>query len=96
MPALNTTRTAKHAVIRARIDETTKARATETLSQLGLTPSDVIRLLMTHIAEEGSIPFDIHVPNSTTKAALEESEESADVPGTDNVDGFLDLLENDV
>jgi DNA-damage-inducible protein J len=60
--------------VRARIDNVTKARASEALEAMGLSISDAIRLLMLRIAEEKRMPFDLRVPNATTKAAIRELE----------------------
>lgn len=95
MPALNTSRTAKHDVVRARIDRDTKARATKTLTELGLTPSDAIRMLMTHIAKEGALPFEVHVPNTVTAAALAESDAPDKLPQSESIDDFFQELAAD-
>lgn len=52
------------AIVRARIDTDTKQKAAFALDSMGLSISDAIRLLMTRIAEEQRLPFDIKVPNS--------------------------------
>ena len=66
---MNTTDT-----VRARIDSTTKARATSALTAMGLSVSDAIRMLMTRVAEEQRLPFDVSVPNAESKAAIAELE----------------------
>lgn len=60
--------------VRARIDTATKARAASALEAMGLSISDAIRLLMLRIADEHRLPFDIKVPNSTTRKAMAELE----------------------
>lgn len=50
--------------VRARIDSDTKERATRALDAMGLSVSDVIRILMLRIADENRLPFDVRVPNS--------------------------------
>ncbi len=60
--------------VRSRIDSRTKKRATVALAAMGLTCSDVIRMLMVRVAEEQQIPFDVKVPNQTTRAAIAELE----------------------
>jgi DNA-damage-inducible protein J len=59
-------------VVRARIDQATKVRATAALEAMGLSISDAIRLLMFRVAEENRLPFDIRVPNSQSVAAMKE------------------------
>jgi len=60
--------------VRARIDTNTKERAASALKAMGLSVSDAIRLLMLRIADEHRLPFDVKVPNATTKKALAELE----------------------
>lgn len=60
--------------VRARIDTDTKERAADALDAMGLSISDAIRLLMMRIADERRLPFDIKVPNVTTRKAIAELE----------------------
>ena len=60
--------------VRARIDEDTKARASEALESMGLSMSDAIRLLMMRIADEQCLPFDVKAPTATTRQAIDELE----------------------
>ncbi len=60
--------------VRARIDSATKERATEALGRMGLTVSDAIRLLMLRVADERRLPFEVRVPNKTTRKAMDELE----------------------
>ena len=60
--------------VRARIDTNTKERAAEALEAMGLSISDAIRLLMLRIADERRLPFEVKVPNATTRKAMAELE----------------------
>ncbi len=60
--------------VRARIDTHTKERAAEALAAMGLSISDAIRLLMLRVADERRLPFDVKVPNATTRKAIAELE----------------------
>jgi DNA-damage-inducible protein J len=60
-------------VIRARIDEKTKAEATAVLSAMGLTLSDAFRLMVKRIVAEKALPFEPLVPNAETIAAMREA-----------------------
>ncbi|MGA2080466.1 MAG: type II toxin-antitoxin system RelB/DinJ family antitoxin [Holophaga sp.] len=60
--------------VRARIDTLTKNRATEALEAMGLSISDAIRLLLLRIADERRLPFEVRVPNATTRKAMAEAE----------------------
>ena len=61
------------AFVRARIDETLKDEAASVLADMGLTVSDVVRIVLTRIAKEKALPFALEVPNSETRAAMEEA-----------------------
>jgi DNA-damage-inducible protein J len=63
---------AQDSVVRARIDEKTKAKAAKVFAECGLTLSDAIRIMLTRTAQEKAIPFSIHVPNKTTQRAIRE------------------------
>ncbi len=60
--------------VRARIDAATKDRAAQALEAMGLSISDAIRLLMLRVADERRLPFEIRVPNATTRRAIAELE----------------------
>lgn len=61
------------AFVRARIDEGLKNEAATVLAEMGLTVSDVVRMTLTRIAKDKALPFELKVPNSATRAAIEES-----------------------
>ena len=61
---------AANSVVRARIDERTKAEAAAVLKAIGLTVSDAFRLMMVRIAKEKALPFEPLVPNDETIAAM--------------------------
>ena len=60
--------------VRARIDATTKNRATKALAAMGLSVSDAIRLLMVRVAADKALPFPVKVPNAMTRKAMAELE----------------------
>ena len=60
--------------VRARINTTTKKRAADALDAMGLSISDAIRLLMLRVADERRMPFEVKVPNATTRKAIAELE----------------------
>ena len=63
-----------NALVQARIDEAVKKEATTVLAAMGLTVSDAVRLLLTKVAREHTLPFDVRIPNAKTKAAMRELE----------------------
>jgi DNA-damage-inducible protein J len=80
--------------VRARIDTATKERASDALEAMGLSVSDAIRLLMLRIAEERRLPFDVKVPNATTRKAIAELE-SGKGRRFSNVDALMADLDAD-
>jgi DNA-damage-inducible protein J len=61
-------------MVHIRVDEKVKEQAAETLAAMGLTVSDAVRILLTRVAAEKAMPFDVRVPNRATKAAIDAGE----------------------
>jgi len=61
-------------MVHIRVDAKVKAKAAKTLSAMGLTVSDAVRLLLTRVAAEKAMPFEVRVPNRATQAAIEAGE----------------------
>lgn len=59
--------------VRARIDERLKDEAASVLAELGLTVSDVVRMVLTRVAKDGALPLELKVPNAETRAAMAQS-----------------------
>ncbi len=49
------------ALIQARIDPAVRDRAAEVLDKMGMTVSDVVRILLTRVANEGALPAGLTV-----------------------------------
>jgi len=62
-------------MVHIRLDEQTKAQATEALSAMGLTLSDAVRMFLVRVAAEKQLPFRPRVPNAETRAAMAEAED---------------------
>ena len=60
-------------MVHIRIDKRVKARATKALSAMGLSVSDAVRVLLTRVAAEKALPFEVRVPNAATAAAMREA-----------------------
>ena len=52
-----------------------KEEAKKILSRYGLSLSDAVNIFLTQVVLEGGIPFQIRVPNKTTRRVLEEVRE---------------------
>ncbi len=64
---------AANVYVRARIDPSVKDSAALVLDSLGLTTSDIIRIVLTRIARDKALPFELTRPNAKTIAAMEEA-----------------------
>ena len=62
-------------MIHVRIDEKIKKEATETLEDIGLSVSDAVRVFLKRVVADKQLPFELKVPNSTTRRAMEEADE---------------------
>jgi DNA-damage-inducible protein J len=60
-------------MVHIRIDKRVKSRATKALSAMGLSVSDAVRVLLTRVAAEKALPFELKVPNAATAAAMQEA-----------------------
>ena len=60
-------------IVSAHIDKKIKEEAEIVLAAMGMTISDAVRLLLTHVAKEKKLPFVSLVPNDETIAAIEEA-----------------------
>ena len=77
-----------NAFVRARIDENLKVEASEILAQLGLTVSDFVRIGLTKLVHERSLPFEMHVPNRLTAETLEKSEGGEDLHRFESIEAM--------
>ena len=55
------------------VDEHVKSQAAETLSAMGLSISDAIRVFLTRVVAEQKLPFELKVPNAATRFAMAEA-----------------------
>jgi len=69
-------------VIQARVSDEVYAQASAAIQAAGLSISDVVRSLMTRIANEKSVPLDMFQPNAETLQALEEVRQGRTEPTT--------------
>jgi len=60
-------------MVHVRVDKRVKARASKALAAMGLSVSDAVRVLLTLVASEKALPFEVKVPNATTAAAMREA-----------------------
>ena len=83
---------ASKAFVRARIDEKLKDEATAVLAEMGLTVSDVVRIVLTKVAKEKALPFEMRVPNQLTAETLQKSERGEEVYHAKDANDLFDQL----
>ena len=75
----------KTAVVHARLEPGTKRKAEGVLRQLGLSPTQAIRLFYRQICLRNGLPFQVLIPNDTTVKALEKSRRGLGVQSFDTL-----------
>lgn len=80
------------AFVRARIDETLKEEAAAVLADMGLTVSDVVRIVLTKVAKDKALPFEMRVPNKLTIETLAKSERGEDVHHAEDAEDLFEQL----
>jgi DNA-damage-inducible protein J len=57
-------------MVHVRIDQKTKLQAAKTLTAMGMSVSDAVRMMLLRVAVEKALPFEVRVPNLTTVKAM--------------------------
>jgi len=60
-------------MLHVRVDDETKAQATEALAAMGMSVSDAVRLFLRRVVVDQTFPLELKVPNAETLVAMEES-----------------------
>jgi DNA-damage-inducible protein J len=82
----------KTGMIRARVSPELKARAEGILAEIGLSPSDAIRMFYKQVTLRNGLPFEARIPNATTRKALRDAEAGRGMADYASVDEmFKDL-----
>ena len=84
----------KDQVVQARINGEVKAQAATVLAGMGLSVSDAVRILLTKVAYEKTLPPALFVPNETTLAAMEEARKDG-LPSVLSVDKLFEAMDAD-
>jgi DNA-damage-inducible protein J len=78
-------------MVHVRIDKRIKTQAAKTLAAMGLSVSDAVRVLLTRVAAEKALPFEVRVPNAKTVAAMQEARNGV-LRSFNNVPALMDDL----
>ena len=60
-------------MLHVRVDDDTKALATQALATMGMTLSDAVRIILQRIVVDQAFPLELKVPNAETLAAIQAS-----------------------
>jgi DNA-damage-inducible protein J len=75
-------------MVHVRVEKRIKTQAAKTLASMGLSVSDAVRVLLTRVAVEKALPFDVRVPNAVTAAAMKEARQGG-LPSFDSVSELM-------
>ena len=62
------------------------------LAEMGLTVSDVVRIVLTKVARDKALPFEMRVPNRLTADTLGKSERGDDVSSAKDANELFQQL----
>lgn len=74
------------ATVHARLDRETKERSESVLKEIGMSPSDAVRLLYRQIALRGEFPVELRVPNALTARVLDLSDIDEEIESFDSIE----------
>jgi DNA-damage-inducible protein J len=83
-------------MVHVRIEKRIKTQAAKTLASMGLSVSDAVRVLLTRVAAEKALPFELKVPNAKTASAMQEARKGGLPSFTSVADLMADLAAKDV
>lgn len=76
------------ATVHARLDRDTKERSESVLKEIGMSPTEAVRLLYRQIALRGEFPVELRVPNSLTAKTLDMSDRDEDIESFDSLESL--------
>ena len=62
-------------MLHIRIDDKTKAQATQALAAMGLSVTDAVRLFLHRVVVDQAFPLELKVPKTETRKAMAEADE---------------------
>ena len=64
----------KTAYITARVEPALKASAEDVLQEIGVSTTEAITIFLRQVVLQRGLPFDVRIPNTATRKAIEELE----------------------
>lgn len=86
---------ARSTTLHVRVDDEIKTQASAALASMGLTVSDAVRILLKRVVNDQAFPLELKVPNTQTRAAIEEARAMMKARATrfESADALIDDLE---
>ena len=82
----------KSATVRARLEPELKESAEKVLKRLGLNTTQAITLFYRQIEMNNGLPFDLVIPNETTRKTLDATDSNRDLIICEDADDMFDKL----
>jgi len=83
---------AKTAMIMARTEPDLKSDAEKILKKLGLSTTEAINLFLSQIRLHKGLPFDVKIPNKTTRETFKKTDEGKELVKSKNADDMFNRL----
>ncbi len=84
----------KTVMINARIEPRLKRRVGIIFKKLGLTTTQAVTIFFAQVENVGGIPFEVRLPNSTTRKAIQSARSRTDMKKFDTVEELEKELES--
>ena len=78
--------------IHARIEPDLKKQAEKVLQKLGMTPSQLITMIYTEIADNNAVPLKLKIPNKETRKVLDEADKGKNLHKAKDIDDLFDQI----
>ena len=79
----------KSSMIRARIEPDLKYRVEKILQKIGLNTTQAITIFYKRILMNKGMPFEVKIPNATTRKVFEETDKGIDIHTSKDTDTFF-------
>ncbi len=83
----------KTATVRARLEPDLKEETELIFEQLGLSTTEAIRIFFKQVQLQQGLPFDLKIPNDTTKKAIAEAQTRTQVKSVDSTQKLFEDLD---
>lgn len=86
-------------MLHVRVDKKAKAEAAKALKSIGISMSDVVRIVLNRIAVERALPFEVcipHIPNAKTAKVLRDAKKGKGLGPRQTLEEHLAEMRADV